>query len=240
MSTPTSRPAPDFRLSSREVQRHSDDVVRKILGMLERGELNEGDVLPPERNLAQQFNVGRNTLREAIKVLQVYGVVERSPRLGTIVRRANLDHILGVGFSSMQITTETFDDIQQFRQLMETGIAPMVVERCTPAVLDSLADSNSAMAQATDLRDQAAHDYRFHETLLELTGNAVLVRTYRVLGEPIRRLMELGKGTRGKQAAFEQHQAMIAALGARDTDAYRSLLIEHLAHGRRYLASPQE
>lgn len=216
-------------------QRQSDDVVRAILAMLERNELREGDVLPPERELAQQFDVGRNTLREAIKVLQVYGIVDRSPRLGTVIRSANLDHMLSVAFSSMQITRETFDDIQQFRQLMENGMAPLVVERCGPETIADLERINTSMASAADLRDQARHDFAFHAVLIALGGNSVVSRTYQVLGEPIRRLMELGKGTRGTETAFQQHKALIEALCEHDVEAYSRALAEHLAHGRRYL-----
>lgn len=203
--------------------------------MLERKELREGDVLPPERELAQQFDVGRNTLREAIKVLQVYGIVDRAPRLGTVIRSANLDHMLSVAFSSMQITRETFDDIQQFRQMMESGLAPIVVERCGPETVAELKRINANMVAAADLRDQAMHDFAFHTLLIELGGNSVLSRTYRVLGEPIRRLMELGKGNRGTDAAFQQHEAMIEALSRQDAEGYTRFLAEHLAHGRRYL-----
>ncbi|WIY53838.1 FCD domain-containing protein [Devosia sp. YIM 151766] len=224
-----------FSPAPKAAQRQSDDVVRAILAMLERGELHEGDVLPPERELAQQFDIGRNTLREAIKVLQVYGVVDRSPRLGTVIKSANLDHIMGVAFSSMPLTRETFDDIQEFRQVLESGIASRVAERCGPETIEKLEAINRNMASAGDLREQAAHDYQFHALLIDLGGNAVLSRTYRVLGEPIQRLMELGKNARGTDAAFRQHQALIEALRQRDVEAYGRLLARHLAHGRRYL-----
>ena len=48
----------------------SDQVIASLMSLIERGILKEGDVLPPERELAKQFNVGRNALREAIKVLK--------------------------------------------------------------------------------------------------------------------------------------------------------------------------
>src|ERR1700722_19177283 len=61
------------------------------MSLIERGILKEGDVLPPERELAKQFNVGRNALREAIKVLEIYGLVwnQRIERLKNYEQKKN-------------------------------------------------------------------------------------------------------------------------------------------------------
>jgi DNA-binding FadR family transcriptional regulator len=218
----------------------TDHMVSSILAMIEQGLLKQGDVLPPERELAQQFNVGRNTLREAIKVLEIYGVVDRAPRLGTVIRNANLDHIVGIAFAGMQITPAVFEDIQGYRLLIEMGIAPTVVERATEADLTQLDSLISHMAGTSDLQEQALWDYEFHLALVRLAGNGVLTRSYGVMAEPMKRLMELGKGAHGTQAAIAQHKTILAALRARDVAGYTAALSEHMKFGRQYVgANPQ-
>lgn len=216
---------------------HTDHMVSSIMSMIEQGILKEGDVLPPERELAQQFDVGRNTLREAIKVLEIYGVVDRSPRNGTIIRHANLDHILGIAFAGMQITPAVFEDIQGYRSLIEVGIAPVVVQNIDASALAKLGLLIDRMASTTDLREQANWDYEFHLALVTLANNTVLSRTYRVMAEPMKRLMELGKGSRGTQAAVDGHREIVEALRQSDLGAYTAALTAHLAFGRQFVRS---
>ena len=227
----------DLPITPMQHRGHTDYMVSSIMSMIEQGILKEGDLLPPERELAQQFDVGRNTLREAIKVLEIYGVVDRARRHGTVIRHANLDHIVGIAFAGMQITPAVFEDIQGYRLLIEMGIAPTVVERATEGDWAQLETLISRMATTSDLREQALWDYEFHLALVRLAGNAVLARTYRVMAEPMKRLMELGKGTRGTQAAADQHRHILAALRARDIAAYTNTLSNHLKFGRQYVSA---
>ncbi len=224
----------DLAISPLERPSHIDHMVSTIMQMIEQGVLKEGDVLPPERELAVQFNVGRNTLREAIKVLQVHGVVDRAPRLGTVIRRANLDNIVGFAFAGMQMTPDVFEDIQAFRLIVEMGIAPVVVERVTESDLSLLETFINHMAATSDLREQARWDYEFHYALIKVAGNAVIARTYRVMSEPMKRLMEVGKGARGTQASIDQHREIVTALRARDVNAYCDALSRHMTYGRQY------
>ncbi len=152
---------------------------------------------------------------------------------------SHLDHIVGIAFAGMQITPEVFEDIQGYRSLIEMGIAPAVVERVTSdelARLDMLIDR---MAATSDLREQAQWDYEFHLELVGLAGNAVLARSYRVMAEPMKRLMEIGKGAHGTQVTIDQHHDIVAALRNRDVEAYTQMLAKHLKFGRQYVSAAQ-
>ncbi|KVS70068.1 FadR/GntR family transcriptional regulator [Burkholderia cepacia] len=231
----------DLPISPFERRGHTDHMVGSIMSMIEQGILKEGDALPPERELAQQFNVGRNTLREAIKVLEIFGVVDRAPRFGTVIRHTNLDNMLAIAFSGMRITPELFEDIQGFRLLIELGIASSVVEKIDETELKHLESLVKHMANTADLREQASWDYEFHLKLVELGGNAIVARTYRVMAEPMKRLMELGKGEHGTQVAIDQHLEIVAALRARDTVAYTAVLRKHMTFARQFVnQSPSE
>src|SRR5580704_19415143 len=100
-----------------------DHVIASLMSLIKRGVLKEGDLLPPERNLTKQFNVGRNALREAIKVLEVYGLVERKTKVGTIIRRSTMDNVIKFAFAGLPATPKVYDEIQSFRLVLETGIA---------------------------------------------------------------------------------------------------------------------
>jgi DNA-binding FadR family transcriptional regulator len=203
--------------------------------MIEAGTLKVGDVLPPERELAQRFNVGRNTLREAIKVLEIYGVVERRTKTGTIIRSTNLDHILATAFAGLPVNLELFDEIQAFRLILETGIAPAIMERADDATLARLETIIATMAASTDADEQAACDFDFHATLIGLSGNAIIIRTFRVLGEAVRSLMRLGKGAGGTELTVAEHRGLLDAVRRRDVERYIAAMRAHLRTGRQFL-----
>ena len=112
-----------------------------------------------------------------------------------------------------------------------------MIQRIDRRALDNLEALIGRMAATGDLREQATWDYEFHLAIVQMAGNAVVSRTYRVMAEPMKRLMELGKGTHGTQAAIEQHAEMVGALKARDVAAYSASLTRHMTYGRQYLAA---
>lgn len=218
-----------------KAQGHPDKMIASLMSLIERGVLKEGDVLPPERDLAKQFKVGRNALREAIKVLEVYGLVERKTKVGTIIRRTTMDSVIKFAFAGLPASPKVFDEIQSFRLVLETGIADAVIERIDPPTIVRLAGLIERMGATDDIREQALCDYDFHATLVAVSGNSIIIRVFEVLSEPIKRLMELGKGKSGASFAQELHRKLVAALERRDAAVYAATMREHLNAGRRFL-----
>jgi GntR family transcriptional regulator, transcriptional repressor for pyruvate dehydrogenase complex len=223
-----------------KAQGHPDKMIASLMSLIERGVLKEGDILPPERDLAKQFKVGRNALREAIKVLEVYGLVERKTKVGTIIRRTTMDSVIKFAFAGLPASPKVFDEIQSFRLVLETGIAEAVIERIDPPTIVRLAGLIERMGATDDIREQALCDYDFHATLVAVSGNSIIIRVFEVLSEPIKRLMELGKGTSGASFAQEIHRKLVAALERRDAAVYAATMREHLNAGRRFLDTDRE
>ena len=178
-----------------KAQGHPDKMIASLMSLIERGVLKEGDILPPERDLAKQFKVGRNALREAIKVLEVYGLVERKTKVGTIIRRTTMDSVIKFAFAGLPASPKVFDEIQSFRLVLETGIADAVIERIDPPTIVRLAGLIERMGATDDIREQALCDYDFHATLVAVSGNSIIIRVFEVLSEPIKRLMGSGVGS---------------------------------------------
>ena len=111
-----------------------------------------------------------------------------------------------------------------------------VVERASDEDFRGLRVLIKRMEATGDLREQARWDYEFHLAIVEISGNAILSRSYRVLAEPMKRLMEIGKGTHGTSAAIEQHINILAALEARALKVYVERLAAHMDFGRRFLS----
>src|SRR5438477_12832536 len=114
-------------------------IVQQIEGLLERGDLRPGDQLPPERQLAEQFQVSRASVREALRTLELLGIVETRAGGGTFVRQTSPDD-LARPLTSLMSRRHSLADVIQFRGPIEPAIAAPAAERITQPQLLGLAD----------------------------------------------------------------------------------------------------
>src|SRR5438270_4168732 len=112
-------------------------IVEQIEGLLERGDLRPGDQLPPERQLAEQFQVSRASVREALRTLELLGIVETRAGGGTFVRQTTPDD-LAKPLQSLMARGHTLADVGEFRRLIEPAIAASAAARITASQLAEL------------------------------------------------------------------------------------------------------
>src|SRR5438132_14356494 len=114
-------------------------IVEQIEGLLEKGDLRAGDQLPPERQLAEQFQVSRASVREALRSLELLGVVETRAGGGTFVRQTSPDD-LARPLTSLIARGHSLADVIEFRGLIEPAIAALAAERITQTELAELGE----------------------------------------------------------------------------------------------------
>jgi DNA-binding FadR family transcriptional regulator len=208
-----------------------EETVERLLQAIKLGVVGHGDRLPPERELAPRLGISRVTLREAIRALQQEGFVEsRRGRFGgTFViyrrrkpRQGDLERVAaGMG--------DQLADALIFRMAVETGAAhALAATDLTAAQRDSL------VRRLTDVNEASLEDYRrldtlFHLTIAELTGSALLAAG---CADARMRLNDLLNAIpvlrRNIEHAAIQHAAIVEAILARDPDAARHAVAEHL------------
>ena len=108
----------------------SDLVVNNIRNKIQRGELKVGDRLPVEADLAKELNVGRSSLREGIKILTAYGVVESRQGEGTFIT----DNVARNFFEFMGFfpSKENSEYLIELRRVIEVGNIAAIYDRVTP------------------------------------------------------------------------------------------------------------
>src|SRR5713226_5184178 len=114
-------------------------IVEQIEGLLEKGDLRAGDQLPPERQLAEQFQVSRASVREALRTLELLGIVETRAGGGTFVRRTSPDD-LARPLSNLIARGHTLADVIEVRGLIEPAIAASAAKRVTQEQLAELGE----------------------------------------------------------------------------------------------------
>lgn len=216
-----------------------DHVVGQIRNLIRDREMLVGDVLPSEVELAGMFGAGRNTVREAVRTLKAYGVVESRQKVGAVLtdrRQAAIAELLSF---TIEFSADSFRDIQGFRRLTEMNLADVLVGSVPETALAEMAAANARMRAHPDAIDASEHDFRFHQILVDAAGNRTLSEVYGMLKPVIRKLMESGKTQRAAlDAAAQEHEAIIAALreGSRIDFLYH--MNRHLDAGLEFISPP--
>jgi DNA-binding FadR family transcriptional regulator len=144
-----------------------DGIIERFRAMIETGQLKVGDDLPAERDLAEQFGVGRNTVREAICKLEAYGIVETKNKRGARVVDKSVEAMMNILSFKFENDITTFRDIQKFRTIVEAGLAAEVIAHATPADIAAFRRLNGRMSSTKDTVLFLRLDDAFHRGLAE-------------------------------------------------------------------------
>jgi GntR family transcriptional repressor for pyruvate dehydrogenase complex len=212
------------------------EEIRDILRREIAAEYRPGDLLPNERELAERFDVSRNTIRETMIHLEALTLIEKTKR-GARVRAADFDMMFSEVTQFLDTSGRTFTDVLNFRRISETGAVPLMVCHVNDDILSRLRDANRQMVAALTAAEAAEADYRFHLGLVEASGNNVLIHLYRVMSVPLRYYLEVGKSHQhDTETARAQHAEIIAALALRDEIALYGAMNRHFQHSGGVLA----
>lgn len=156
------------------IQRSSapDKVVEQLLSRIKSGELAPGMQLPPQRELARQFGVGRSSVREALNALAVMGFLEVFQGKGTFVAREIPGSDPTAAAVRAAFQAESLLDLLELRETIECRAAELAAERIEAGQLALLRRCLQAIERAGD--DYAAFlaaDLEFHRRLCEASGN---------------------------------------------------------------------
>jgi DNA-binding FadR family transcriptional regulator len=159
------------------VPKTAELVADRLRRQIVRGELSEGDALPPETQLLEQFGVSRPTLREAFRVLEAESLisVRRGSRGGARVHAPDVAVAARYAALLLQVKGATLKDVYDARIILEPPAAGLVARRATKSDIDRLQAALDAEASAVD--DRVSHGEaatHFHETMIRLAGNRTL------------------------------------------------------------------
>ncbi|ARE82963.1 Pyruvate dehydrogenase complex repressor [Roseovarius sp. EC-HK134] len=226
----------------------STAVTRQIEKLVLQGILRPGERLPAERDLAEKLGVSRPSLREAVAELQDKGLL--SARAGAGIYVAD---VLGSAFSDALIRLfaehdEAVFDYIGFRRDLE-GLAACRAARLASdtdlQVIQTLMDKMEAAHKKTNPADEARLDAEFHMAIIEASHNVIMLHMMRSMFQLLRegvfynrQVMFKQRTTRG--ALLDQHRAINAAIQARDPEAARAAVNDHLNYVEKALADQQK
>lgn len=217
-----------MELTTVNVKRLYLQVAEQLAAPIRSGELKQGDALPSERELARRLSVSRPTIREAITTLEVMGLVEVRPGSGVYVRD------MGSAMMSPPENVPGPFEILEARKTLEPEVAAFAANRIGDDQIEKLREMLRSFG---DPELSAAEieriDREFHILIAEATRNSALSGLAKWLWD-VRSDSEVNVRyyqrvrDHGVRPAVDDHRAIIAALMARDENAARQAMREHL------------
>ncbi len=218
--------------SSKVYERIAAQIEQRILS----GELRNGDRLPTERELSEQFQASRTAVREAMKSLAQKGLIDMRPGRGTIVIdgtsqavQHSLNMILKLG------PTDRTVNLVEVREILEPEIAALAAARASEE--DILALRAAVEIMDSNMHNAAAFiaaDNNFHQILAKATQNVIiltLVNSIVALLSEQRKLIFTVSG--GPERGQLHHKLLLDAVLHHDPEAARTAMRSHLTQVRQ-------
>lgn len=205
----------------------TSQVVNFIRRAIQSGKLKVGDRLPNEGELANTIGVGRSSLREGMRILAAYGVVEIRQGEGTFVINRTAEQFFDfLGFMPNNSTLVSFIEL---RRVIETGNIVTVYDKLTQGDIVELQALVDRLDSKNGLEACVSADREFHKKLLTLSGNPLMIELdkmiYHMRSELLYRIMCYDEVVRDARQA---HQKILDALTARDMLRCIQLVTSHL------------
>ena len=225
----------------------ADEVIRQVEWLILQGVLRPGDRLPAERELSVQLRVSRPVLRDALKDLEMRGLILSRHGGGTFVANVISDVFAEPVMELIASHRKAIYDYLDYRKEIEAVAAGMAAERATDADLAMLSGMMETMRSAHktgDFTEEAKADVEFHNTVSEIAHNIILLHTlrscYRLHMDGVfynRTLLYNLPGVRADLLA--QHETIASAIASRDPDAARKASKAHIAYVEQKLAEAE-
>ena len=218
----------------------TEQVVSFVRGLIERGQLKPGDRLPAERDLAVEIGVSRPTVRAGLRALAAMGVVRSRHGSGTYIPKG--PPMLGSEPLSFLAALHGFtrDEMYEARRILEVGAAGLAAERATHEQLMAISEEVASLFAAMD--DPVVflvHDINFHRSVASASGNPIVASLVEMVSELYyerRRETAMRASDRNLRDAAQLHRRVYQAIRARDPEAARAAMNEHLLHSSAFQA----
>lgn len=223
-------------------RRAFEEICQRIRDQLGAGQLKPGDKLPAERELALQLGVGRNALREALRSLEIAGIVrlQKGVKGGAFIREGNTGQMNQVMQDMLSLGSITLEELTEARLHIQDLVVRLACARATRADFDALAaniDRTEVMTHEGRFLDRVECSREFYRLLVAATHNQVLAMMVHSLTEILMRFVALRVSAGGKPQPrlVEKRREFLSTLRARDADRASSQMGAHLESVHRLL-----
>lgn len=152
-----------------------EQVIEQIKDMIADGTLKKGDKLPSERDLAEQLGISRASIREAIRSLEIIGLIESKQGDGNFIR-SSFENSLFEPLSIMFMLNECkLEEIFELRKVIEIETAALAAKQVTDEELDYILELINKMRNSENEEERVTYDTKFHYKIAQASRNFLIV-----------------------------------------------------------------
>jgi len=207
----------------------SEEVASRLEHLIAR-QLKPGDKLPPERRLVEMFQVSRSSIRDAIRRLELMGLVEPRQGAGTVVCDLSVHQTNNPLADVLLRKREQITELLDVRCILEPALAARAALRISAEEIDKLEEIlRRHDAKVRKGEPAVEEDTEFHYNIALATNNTVILKVLDVLMDLLRDTRERSLQTEGRpQKSFNGHRRILAAFRRRDAAAAEAAMSRHL------------
>ena len=216
----------------------TQQVMEQFKQQILDGSWRVGERIPSENELAQTLGVSRSTIRQALRSLSDYGLLEIRLGSGSYVKKPESGEVMKAILPAVFFQKEDMREALDFCCIFEDGIAEMAAVKATEEDIAQLKDIQHRI-ETTD--NFATLDFQFHMKIAEITRNSVVIQTYTILNDLLSATRVEMYRTNGMDAGIPYHRALIEAFEQHDSERARAVMKEHVYFRREtYLKLTRE
>ena len=206
-----------------------EEVAQQIERLILK-KLRPGDKLPSERELAEMLKVSRSSIRDAIRGLELRGLVEPRQGAGTIVREVSSESSTNPFASALNRRRELVSELLDFRKMLEPPLAARAAMHATAGEIAEMEDILQRQEEKQIQGDAAvAEDAEFHYSIALASGNSVVLKVLDILMDLLRDTRERSLQLDGRpQKSLAGHRRILAAIKRHDGEAAKSAMRRHI------------
>ena len=205
-------------------------VVKQVQDIIRDGLLRPGDMLPPERELAERLQVSRGSLREAILALESMGLVEPRHGEGTIVRDLSAAPLVNQLSVMLVQKRALVGELLEFRLMVEPTLAARAAANATEEEIVHLEEILSRQKAKVDRGELAIEeDSKFHYAIAQAARNSVVLKVLDVFMDYLRESRELSLQVEGRpQRSLNSHRRILNAIARKNPAAAEKAMRRHI------------
>ncbi len=217
-----------------------EDVTVRLLTafkwLISEGTLSTGARLPAERDLAEQFQVSRSSLRQALKVLEIMGVISQRVGDGTYITSGDSSVLAESLEFLILLNGISFHEVMEARIIVEPELAALAASRATPKDHAALRHEMKAMKTSNGRDPISKHDLEFHKIIFDAAGSRVCSMLFTVIHQSLNKLIETTSQLVSVEHTMLFHQRIYSAIVEGNAAEARRRMTEHLLDVKNLLS----
>jgi GntR family transcriptional regulator, transcriptional repressor for pyruvate dehydrogenase complex len=217
-----------------------EQVIEQIKDFIKKGELKYGDKLPAERDLCERLKVSRTSIREALRALEILGLIECRQGEGNFIKD-NFENSLLESLSMMfMLHGSNPTEVLEFRKIIEPGTAALAARKINVKQLSEIKEVVSLLNNTDDEGKSVEFDKKFHYLITQASGNYIISNMMSAVSSLVDKYIESARMNMfhiegNKTILNGHHDDIVAAIEARDPAAAAAAMRKHLDYTTDYM-----